>query len=504
MAGGIMGLSRNMGIQFGKTIIVSALIILIGMPFSVSAAPSAGIKPSSFFYFLDIAAERVNLFFTFNPEKKARKALEYADERLAEVEEVAEDKNTNAVKTAITNYESNIAFAAEKSKDIGEKEKAEALLTTISDSTSRHQEVLADVLAKVPDEAKEAITKAIEASKKSHEEALQKIAELKGEVEQLKRELAELKAKDEERGKVIEELTKQKAQSPATPQSISTPRIPVTPTQKTEPVQPQPSPKTEAPKINIVTLPNGAVVEMDVNGNIIRTIKEAPVNTTNPIFVQVVQPMPITPKPEITKFEASKYTASLGDEITLSWDTKNAVICAISETRDISIPFTGRLPAGTTTFTLAETAYHKRPADFNYYAICADKDWNTSVKELTISVPYNPRFTDNFKIVRSYIGSAGEFHIEGVVDFVDASAIGVVCYSISGNEIWRTNRIPPPDALGNANIGFFPNNGFDWDSTYNCTANLQQIEGTLDNGKLTNLPIYQNFSFTTPLKQISQ
>src|SRR3989344_7743302 len=163
---GFVFMKMNMKIQSGKAIIISALIISIMMPFSVSAAPSAGIKPSSFFYFLVIGTERVGLFFTFGSEKKARKALEYADERLAEVEADAEGNNTEAVKTAITNYESSIAFAAEKSKDIGEKEKAEALLTTISDSTSRHQEVLADILAKVPDEAKEAITKAIEASRK--------------------------------------------------------------------------------------------------------------------------------------------------------------------------------------------------------------------------------------------------------------------------------------------------------------------------------------------------
>lgn len=207
---GFVFMSMNMKIQSGKTVIIAALIVSILMPFSVSAAPSAGIKPSSIFYFLDIASERVSIFFTFSPEKKARKALGYADERLAEAEAVAGDKNTGAVKTAISNYESNIAFAAEKSKDIKEKEKAEALLTTISNSTSKHQEVLIDVLSKVPDEAKEAITKAIEASRKGHEEALNKIAELKGEVEQLKQEVAELKAKDEERAKVIEELSKQK------------------------------------------------------------------------------------------------------------------------------------------------------------------------------------------------------------------------------------------------------------------------------------------------------
>ena len=82
-------------------------------PLSVSAAQNAGIKPGSFFYGFVTTFEKVNLFFTFNPEKKAEKALKYAEKRLAEAEEVAGDKNSDAVKTAISGYEKNIAIASE-------------------------------------------------------------------------------------------------------------------------------------------------------------------------------------------------------------------------------------------------------------------------------------------------------------------------------------------------------------------------------------------------------
>lgn len=174
--------------------------IAFSLPASASVATSAGVKPGSFWYSFDIAFEKINLFFIFNSENKARKSLEYADERLAEVEAVTENDNTDAVKTAITNYESNIAFAAEKSKDVAEPEKAEALFVSIADNTSKHQEILAGVLAKVPDEAKEAITKAIEMSRKGQKEAMTKIAELKGEIDQLKKEVAELKEKKTETG----------------------------------------------------------------------------------------------------------------------------------------------------------------------------------------------------------------------------------------------------------------------------------------------------------------
>ena len=135
--------------SFSAIILVLLLLVVVSLPFSVSAATSPGIKPGSFFYFFDTAFEKIGLFFTFNPEKKARKALEYADERLAEAEAVAGDDNLEAVKTAVTNYESNMAFAAEKAKDVGDKEKAKALLTSIADNTSKHQEVLTAVLVKI-------------------------------------------------------------------------------------------------------------------------------------------------------------------------------------------------------------------------------------------------------------------------------------------------------------------------------------------------------------------
>ena len=152
-----------------------------------SAAANAGVKPGSFFYFFDTASENISLFFTFNPEQKAKKALAYADERLAEIEAIAEEKNPDAVKTALTNYESNVALATEKSKEVKDKGKAETLLTSIADNTSRNQDALSAVLNKVPEEAKAAIARAIEASKKGQEEATKQIAELKSEVEKLKK-----------------------------------------------------------------------------------------------------------------------------------------------------------------------------------------------------------------------------------------------------------------------------------------------------------------------------
>ena len=181
-------------------------------PIQVSAATSAGVKPGSFFYFFDTASEKINLFFTFNSEKKVQKALEYADERLAEARESANENNPKAVEKAMTGYKEEISLATEKSKGLKDEERAKELLNIVSENTAKHQELLAGVLEKVPEEARQAILNAIEVSKKGQAEAVKQITELKSEIEKLKKEVEELKAKNEAQTKETEEIKKQKSE----------------------------------------------------------------------------------------------------------------------------------------------------------------------------------------------------------------------------------------------------------------------------------------------------
>ncbi len=196
--------------QFYKLFLASVLTIALVMPLFVYAAPSAGIKPGNLLYFFDITFEHISLFFTFSNEKKAIKALSYADERLAEVEAVANENKPEAVATAMANYQENVSLATAESKEIKDKEKAQNLLSTITDNTSKHQEVLTEVYNKVPDEAKKAIEKAIEVSIKEHEEALKEIQGLKKTVEELQKDIESLKQQGQsDQSKEIEVLQKE-------------------------------------------------------------------------------------------------------------------------------------------------------------------------------------------------------------------------------------------------------------------------------------------------------
>ncbi|MDP3726182.1 MAG: DUF5667 domain-containing protein [bacterium] len=338
-------------------LVFSTIFILMAvvMPTPIFAA-EAGIKPSSALYFLDVAFEKVELFFTFNPEATATKALEYADERLAEIQITGEEKDSNAVKAAIANYEGNIALAVEKTKEVTDKEKAEELLISIANNASKHQEILAAVLVKVPEEAKEAIAQAIEASKKSNEGATKQIAESRAEVKGLKKEAEELRATGKEQEKVIEELGKQKSKSTSVSTQPSTPSIPdinkeqitaLTPTPKTI-ITPSTNggggggggatpatPATPAVPATPATPPSGGGGGGGGGG----ATPATPATPAIPATPAQPTPQPDTTAPVISNIQATNITET---SATITWTTDEA---ASSEVNYNSFSFT---PATTT------------------------------------------------------------------------------------------------------------------------------------------------------------
>lgn len=306
---------------FALFLLVAAFVV----PVFASAATSAGVTPGSFWYFFDTASEKVALFFTFNPENKAKKALEYADERLAEIESIAEEKNPDAVKAAIADYEGNVALATEKSKEVKDKGQAESLFNSIENSASRNQEVLSAVLIKVPEEARAAIAQAIEASKRGQEEAARQIADLKGEVEKLKQEVAELKQeKDGQRVSEIERLRKEvealKQSQAQQSKSVETKVVDkvvekIVEVPRATPAQPAVLQQEKTSRI--ITLPNGAVVEIGEDGNIVRTIKEAPPRPDN-----VVAPLQSTQTQTSTSIQITSVNITpLLSSAQIEWQT---------------------------------------------------------------------------------------------------------------------------------------------------------------------------------------
>ena len=167
-----------------------ALVFLFSLEIGVLAQeielPNPGLTPDSPFYFLDTLGEKIGMLFTFGSEKKAEKALQFAEEKIAEVEAMAEKNKIEALEKANQNYQKYLGLANEKVKEAGIKGKdVERLVNLIKEKTSKHQEILSGVLEKVPEQAKSGIEKAIEMSKKGYQTAIEAVSKIKEEKEKV-------------------------------------------------------------------------------------------------------------------------------------------------------------------------------------------------------------------------------------------------------------------------------------------------------------------------------
>ena len=136
--------------------------------------PSPGLLPDSPFYFLETIAEEIVTFFTFGDLKKAERYAILAAERLAEVQAVVEKGKPEFAEKTLARYENQLNNSIARAKKAQVKgQSVEKVMIRVGQATSKHLEVLAQVYEKVPEQAKPAIEKAMKASVKGHEKAVE-------------------------------------------------------------------------------------------------------------------------------------------------------------------------------------------------------------------------------------------------------------------------------------------------------------------------------------------
>jgi glutaredoxin len=168
-------------------IIISMFLFSIGAGASAQETdlPDPGLTPDSPFYFLERVVEEIGTFFTFGDLKKAERYATLAAERLAEAQVMAEKGRTGLVERTLEMYEAqlqNSMVRAEKAQAKGEN--TEEVMTKVSQATSKHLEVLAEVYERVAEEDKGIIENAMKVSVKGHEKAVEalKVQNALGEV----------------------------------------------------------------------------------------------------------------------------------------------------------------------------------------------------------------------------------------------------------------------------------------------------------------------------------
>jgi len=143
--------------------------------------PDPGLTPDSPFYFLDTWGKNIGMFFTFGNEAKARKALKYAEERLAEAGAMAAKNKVREMERAANDYEGFMAMVNERLEAAVRQGVSDNISERVALATAKHLNVLDRVKDQVPEQAKQALTRARTASMNGQINALRALAKEKTE-----------------------------------------------------------------------------------------------------------------------------------------------------------------------------------------------------------------------------------------------------------------------------------------------------------------------------------
>lgn len=138
--------------------------------------PDPGLTPDSHFYFLDNWGKKIGLLFAFSAEDKAEKALRYAEERLAEANEMAEKNRVKEMTRATGDYEQFMAMVNQRLQEMNRPDVSANVSERVAAAAAKHLRVLDRVRDRSPDEANEALIRARERALQEQQNALRVLA----------------------------------------------------------------------------------------------------------------------------------------------------------------------------------------------------------------------------------------------------------------------------------------------------------------------------------------
>lgn len=164
-----------------KTLLIGILILLVAMNgfFALAAENEmvkAGTTPGNAFYGFDKLGEKIQLMFTAGELKQAKLHVKFAEERLAELEEVVDKGKTKHIQGLTEDYNEELEKAEQKMNKAAEKgEHTAEVAAHVAEMTYKHVAVLERVLEKAPEQAREHIQHAIQMSIKGNQQAVESI-----------------------------------------------------------------------------------------------------------------------------------------------------------------------------------------------------------------------------------------------------------------------------------------------------------------------------------------
>lgn len=239
-------------------------------------------------------------------------------------------------------------------------------------------------------------------------------------------------------------------------------------------------PKVEAPKTSVITLPSGAVVEMDANGNVVRTITPAPQQTyVAPTPTTQNQPTPAANSAPVSRTLEASLQPNAGEIHT---KTGEAVA------RAALFPFTLKASGNADTHvskikfrTLGPTRFTDMWIESTDGTYIGNKVDATSVFSggygyVPVSITLTPGKTSNFTLyVDVPAGAAKSSGVEQLyMEGITSDAGSMSDFPLSGNaSLWYDKVIAPaPHFVGVPVATFLGNNAyqFTWQSDISVTV----------------------------------
>jgi len=122
--------------------------------------PDPGITPDSPFYFFDTWGKNISMFFTFGPEAKAKKALQYAEERLSEAQAMGNKNKVREMTRAVNDYDSFMAMVNERLEEAVRHGTSDNISERLAALSYRIHVRLSELKDKIPPRVKKDITSA--------------------------------------------------------------------------------------------------------------------------------------------------------------------------------------------------------------------------------------------------------------------------------------------------------------------------------------------------------
>ena len=139
--------------------------------------PYPGILPDHPIYFLKMIRDRIELFLTTHPLKRAEKLLHYADKRIGAAKALIEGHKTDLGVTTLTKAEKYLERAVDQERKADEKgHETRLFLEKILLSSQKHEEILSDLREKAEGK-EEIIDSLLDSSQKAQETISQRLKE---------------------------------------------------------------------------------------------------------------------------------------------------------------------------------------------------------------------------------------------------------------------------------------------------------------------------------------